>query len=101
MAPEIFNNEKYTQKADVYSFGIGKSIVLTIQYESSRRKPIPHSIIIIIIIVLNIIVLWELVTRKAPFETLQSWNIPVMVVKGERPEIPKSCPKEFAHLIKS
>ena len=32
MAPEIFNNEPYTLKADVYSFGI-------VLWEIAARKP--------------------------------------------------------------
>jgi serine/threonine protein kinase len=68
IAPEIFQNQMYTEKADVYSFGI---------------------------------VLWELYTRKIPFEKESTFNIPILVIKGERPSISKDCPKDYAKLMKS
>jgi hypothetical protein len=44
-------------------------------------------------------VLWELLARKIPFAGLPTYQIPVAVVKGERPEIPKDCPPKYANLI--
>jgi len=68
MSPEIFNNEKYTEKTDIYSFAM---------------------------------VFWEVMARKTPFSELNSWNIPVMVTKGERPLIPKDWSQSISKLIKS
>jgi len=67
MAPEILNNEKYSEKADVYSFGI---------------------------------IIWEILSRKIPFEELPSWNIPVAVTKGERPTITKEMNPELVKIMK-
>lgn len=68
MAPEIFSGEKYTEKADVYSFGI---------------------------------LLWELWTRQQPFDGYQAVTIPNLVVKGERPPIPKDMENDIKKLIQS
>jgi predicted hydrocarbon binding protein len=67
IAPEIFEQRKYTEKADVYSFGI---------------------------------VLWELYTRKVPFTDIHSFSIPVAVIKGDRPPVPKDCPPPLKKLIR-
>lgn len=67
ISPEIFEQRKYTEKADVYSFGI---------------------------------VLWELYTRKIPFSDIHSFSIPVAVIKGDRPTIPKDCPSPLKKLIR-
>lgn len=45
------------------------------------------------------IVLWELFTKKVPFENIDTFDIPIAVIKGERPVIPKECPKEYSKLI--
>ncbi|KYQ93012.1 RGS domain-containing protein [Tieghemostelium lacteum] len=66
MAPEIFTSKRYTEKVDVYSFGI---------------------------------ILWEIFTRKAPYEH-DKFNVPFLVTKGERPELPKDCPAQILNLIK-
>lgn len=68
IAPEVFGQRKYTEKADVYSFGI---------------------------------VLWELYTRKVPFTDIHSFSIPVAVIKGDRPSIPKDCPTALKKLIRA
>ncbi|KAK5579991.1 hypothetical protein RB653_000003 [Dictyostelium firmibasis] len=47
------------------------------------------------------IVLWEIIARKEPYENVNSWSIPVMVSKGERPTIPADCPSEYSKLIKA
>lgn len=44
--------------------------------------------------------LWELMTRKIPFEELSSWAIPIAVSKGERPPITKDMNPDIAKLIK-
>jgi len=64
--PEIFNDEKYSQSADVYSFAI---------------------------------VMWEIMTKKIPYEGRPLTSIPVAVTKGERPIIPQSCPRKLGNLI--
>jgi serine/threonine protein kinase len=68
IAPEIFQQEHYTEKADVYSFGV---------------------------------VLWELWTRRIPFEDESTFEIPLSVIRGHRPVIPDNCPKDFAKLMKT
>ena len=67
IAPEVFEQRKYSEKADVYSFGI---------------------------------VLWELLTRRVPFADIHSFSIPVAVIKGDRPSIPKDCPSALKKLIR-
>eukprot|EP01133_Synstelium_polycarpum_P005887 gene5887-6810_t len=46
------------------------------------------------------IVLWEIYCRKDPYDGVNSWSIPVMVCKGERPPIPSDCPSDLSKLIK-
>ncbi|GAM25173.1 hypothetical protein SAMD00019534_083480 [Acytostelium subglobosum LB1] len=46
------------------------------------------------------IVLWEIFCRKDPYDGVNSWSIPVMVTKGERPQIPSDCPSDYCKLIK-
>ncbi|KAF2075663.1 hypothetical protein CYY_003036 [Polysphondylium violaceum] len=47
------------------------------------------------------IVLWEIYCRADPYDGVNSWSIPVMVCKGERPVIPADCPTEYAKMIKA
>ncbi|EFA79492.1 LIM-type zinc finger-containing protein [Heterostelium album PN500] len=47
------------------------------------------------------IVLWEIFCRRDPYDGVNSWSIPVMVCKGERPVVPADCPSEYAKLIKA
>jgi len=47
------------------------------------------------------IILWELATRKIPFEEISNSELPKLVVAGKRPQIPSSSvPEEFADLMK-
>lgn len=46
--------------------------------------------------------LWELFTRKIPFEGLQPMQVGMAVLtRGVRPEIPADCPKEYAALMRA
>lgn len=48
------------------------------------------------------IVLWELLTCKAPYDDMENLQVAwVVTMKGERPHIPNECPKEFKVLIQS
>lgn len=68
-APELFTPKTvYTQKADIYSFGI---------------------------------TIWEVASRQLPFaDAATPALVPMWVAQGERPEIPKDCPKKLASLIR-
>lgn len=50
--------------------------------------------------------LWELIARKCPFEALKVWDVPLAVMRGDRPTMPSSSnpatrhTDEFAKLIK-
>eukprot|EP01125_Pyxidicula_operculata_P000434 TRINITY_DN10466_c0_g1_i1.p1 TRINITY_DN10466_c0_g1~~TRINITY_DN10466_c0_g1_i1.p1 ORF type:complete len:697 (+),score=155.01 TRINITY_DN10466_c0_g1_i1:34-2124(+) len=66
IAPEVFLKKSYSEKADVYSFGI---------------------------------IMWELLTRRIPFEDVESFSIPLVVTKGERPPIPKDCNKDYRAIM--
>lgn len=68
VAPELFAKKLYTEKADVYSYGI---------------------------------ILWELVTRQMPFGDIEAFSVPLMVSRGERPDLPKDLQVEWRKLIKS
>lgn len=56
MAPELFCSQKYTERADVYSFGMGKFTL--------------HGALHIFLVV------WEILTRQIPFSDKDSWAIP-------------------------
>ncbi|XP_032492447.1 mitogen-activated protein kinase kinase kinase 20 isoform X4 [Phocoena sinus] len=46
------------------------------------------------------VVLWEMLTREAPFKGLEGLQVAWLVVeKNERLTIPSSCPKSFAELL--
>ncbi|XP_070063838.1 mitogen-activated protein kinase kinase kinase 7 isoform X2 [Drosophila virilis] len=70
MAPEVYNNEKYTEKCDIYSFAI---------------------------------TLWEMLSRKKPFERYtDSSTICQTVETGERPsldELQFHCPDKIQELM--
>lgn len=68
MAPELFNNLPYSEKADVYSYGV---------------------------------CLYEMVVRQHPFSDVAVFAIPRLVLKGDRPSIPKDTPKHWTRLIQS
>jgi len=44
--------------------------------------------------------LWEMWTRKIPWSHVVCWNVPALVIKGERPPIPGDCPEGFAAVIR-
>lgn len=46
------------------------------------------------------IVLWELYTKQVPFDNISTFEIPVAVIRGDRPPIPKDCPKDYCKLMK-
>eukprot|EP01102_Stenamoeba_stenopodia_P009474 TRINITY_DN2796_c0_g2_i2.p1 TRINITY_DN2796_c0_g2~~TRINITY_DN2796_c0_g2_i2.p1 ORF type:complete len:572 (-),score=128.79 TRINITY_DN2796_c0_g2_i2:239-1954(-) len=68
MAPEVINSQKYTEKVDVYSFGV---------------------------------ILWELITRQAPYAGIKPLQVLFAVVQGSRPQIPYNCPPGLSQLITS
>jgi len=45
------------------------------------------------------VVMWELFTKQVPFQDMNTFEIPMAVIKGERPPIPKDCPKEYYKLM--
>jgi serine/threonine protein kinase len=71
MAPEMLvKNRNYTEKVDVYSFGI---------------------------------IAWEMVVKEFPYKhiaTQFSCNIADVVLSGERPITPVTCPEWFSELMK-
>ena len=68
MAPEVIGGHIYTEKADVYSFGVN---------------------------------LWELLTRKIPYDGMQPMQVAMMVhTHKKRLPIPDTCPEWYATLIK-
>jgi serine/threonine protein kinase len=65
-APEVIRGERYSEKADVYSFGI---------------------------------VVWEMVTRKAPFAGRNFMGVTLEVLEGRRPPVPPDCAPAVAKLM--
>jgi len=46
------------------------------------------------------LVMWELLTREQPFSHIKPmFQIPLKVMNGERPPIPRDCPKAWRKLI--
>ena len=56
-------------------------------------------------ILIEILVMWEMLTRKEPYSGLTSFNIPVAVgTQGKRPDVsllPKGCPSGVKKLLKA
>jgi serine/threonine protein kinase len=63
----VIRGERYSEKADVYSFGI---------------------------------IVWEMVTRKAPFAGRNFMGVTLEVLEGRRPAVPVDCPPPVAKLMK-
>lgn len=61
-------------------------IVLVIVFIS--HSLLPHAVCLSPL-TLQGIVMWELLTRQVPFANLNSFSIPVAVIKGDRPPVPK------------
>lgn len=71
MAPEVFEGNNYTEKCDVFSFGI---------------------------------ILWEMITRRKPYEDMQGFNafrIMWAVHNGTRPPLIADIPKPIEDLMTS
>ncbi|XP_024542625.1 uncharacterized protein LOC112350522 [Selaginella moellendorffii] len=64
MAPEVWTSERYTKKADVYSYGM---------------------------------LSYQLVTGNTPFKVGMDME---QVLRGERPEIPATCPEFLSQLMR-
>jgi serine/threonine protein kinase len=47
------------------------------------------------------IVVWEIATEKEPYEEMEPYQIPALVAKGHRLEIPAECPKRVSELIRT
>ena len=46
------------------------------------------------------ICLWEMISRLLPFDGVPASQLKDKIIAGERPEIPLSCPKPLANLMK-
>jgi serine/threonine protein kinase len=66
-APEVIRGQKYSEKADVYSFAI---------------------------------VMWEVLTRKYPFQGRNFMGVSLDVMEGRRPPIPGDCPVVFSKIMR-
>src|SRR5690242_10512638 len=86
-APEVLNHQAYSLSADVYSFGKFPVILACLAHLCLFNK--------------IGICCWEMYTRESPFKSANTFSIPVMVTKGERPSFPKDCSKTFKNLVKS
>lgn len=67
MAPEVFEGIYYSEKCDVYSWGV---------------------------------ILWEVLSRKLPFENMSAYKLMWAVHSGMRPPIFYDCPKPIENLLK-
>jgi len=47
------------------------------------------------------ITLWQMFAREKPWTHVPVWNIPVLVISGQRPTCPDNMPKEYAQLVRS
>lgn len=75
MAPEMFKSNKYTEKVDIYSFGILMCAMM------SGRKPFDRS--------------------HVGDDMLSPMQIAFKVVtENLRPEIPEKCPENFAEIMR-
>lgn len=122
-APEIIRGEKYTEKADVYSFGmlalasLSYDTCLTQWYSlfwmileryslrglssSFLHTPInPLQYFLLLTWSLAGIVLWEIVSRQQPYKDRNFMSVGLDVLNGLRPSIPESCPKPYAKMMK-
>lgn len=76
-APEILRNEKYTEKADVYSYGNSETF-------DDREG----------------IVLWECMTREDPYFGMPPFQVVLAVGNNNmRPTVPDDCPPKWRALI--
>jgi len=46
------------------------------------------------------IIMWEIYTRKTPFEGVHPIRLLSMIDEGFRPEIPNDCPNQYSNLMK-
>ena len=46
------------------------------------------------------VTLWQLHTREKPWARVPVWNIPTLVVAGQRPECPADMPADYAALVR-
>jgi serine/threonine protein kinase len=66
MAPEMLQSTQYTEKVDVYSYGI---------------------------------ILFELLTGEIPFANENGFALPLQIIKGVRPVLPKNIHKKWQKLV--
>jgi len=83
-APEILKNGMYTEKADIFSFGVGTIVVGD---SSAHVRPLA--------------VLWEIVTQSQPWDGIEPHKVASLVLAGSRLEVPSKCkcPQALAGLL--
>lgn len=86
MAPELFRNEPYTEKCDVYSFGVGTIPSICCLAVSHFRVSS---------------VLWQLLTKQEPFADISNMGqlIRDVLELGARPAIPADTHPSLRELI--